>query len=130
MQPPPESFERALARLNAEVREAFNRGDVQRCVAAYAEDAILLLADREPVEGRKAIESYLRELAGSGAKLVSIDPIAIRSAAGMGCCAGTYEFVAPSMSGERISRRGKFVTVFMRQADGSWKAVVDTLLGE
>jgi uncharacterized protein (TIGR02246 family) len=124
----PESFEQAIVRLNSAVTEAFNRGDVETCVESYAEDAILMLAGRPPIKGRGAIESFLREYASAGAKLGSVDPIATRSSGEMGCCVGTYEFTLPSKNGAPASEQGKFVTVFMRQSDGSWKVVVDSLI--
>ena len=128
MQQQPETFEQAIAKLSVIVTEAFNRGDVKTCAESYAEDATLLLADRPPIKGRDAIESFLQEYATSGANLTPVDPLEVRSSGEMGCCVGTYEFVVPAKNGTPTTERGKFVTVFMRQSDGSWKAVVDSLL--
>jgi ketosteroid isomerase-like protein len=68
----PETLGQAIGKLNAMVTEAFNRGDVKACVASYAEDAILVVADRPPIKGRDAIESFLREYAISGVKLAPV----------------------------------------------------------
>ncbi len=54
----------------------------------------------------------------------------IKSSGDMGVCAGTYLFEVPGESGVPVEQRGKFVTVFARQSDGSWKAVIDSLLGD
>jgi uncharacterized protein (TIGR02246 family) len=126
----PESFEQEIAKLNTAVTEAFNRGDVKTCTNFYAEDATLMLVGRPPIKGRDAIESFLRDYATSGAKLAPVEPLEVKSSGQMGCCAGTYEFVVPSKDGGQTKERGKFVTVFMRQADGSWKAVVDSLISD
>ena len=128
MQQQPETFEQAIAKLNVIVTEAFNRGDVKTCAESYTEDATLLLADRPPIKGRDAIESFLREYATSGAKLGPVDSLEVRSSGEMGCCVSKYEFVVPSKNGSPTKDRGKFVTVFIRQSDGSWKAVVDSLI--
>jgi ketosteroid isomerase-like protein len=130
MEPKPENFEQAFVKLNAEVTEAFNRHDVRTCAGFYSEDATLFLSDRPPVRGRDAIEATLEELAGAGAKLVPAEPLEIKSSGDMGVCAGTYVFEIPSWSGAPAEQRGKFVTVFMRQPDGSWKAVIDSLLSD
>jgi uncharacterized protein (TIGR02246 family) len=124
----PQAFEQALAELNAAVTEAFNRGDVKTCAESYAEDATLLLAGHPPIKGRDAIESFLRDYAMSGAKLAPVELLEVRSSDDMGFCAGRYEFVVPSKNGVPAKERGTFVTVFMRQADGSWQAVVDSLI--
>jgi uncharacterized protein (TIGR02246 family) len=130
MRQQPEAFEQAIGKLNAMVTEAFNRGDVKACVGSYAEDATLLVADRPPIKGRDAIESFLREYATSGVKLAPVELLEVRSSGDMGCCAGTYEFVTPSKSEPTLKESGKFVTMFMRQSDGSWKAVVDSLISD
>jgi len=130
MEPKPETFEQAFPRLNAAVTEAFNRGDVKTCAGFYSEDATLFLSDRPPVRGRAAIEAALGEYASAGAKLSPVEPMAIKSSGDMGVCAGTYVFEVPSENGALIEYRGKFVTVFMRQPDGSWKAVIDSLLSD
>ena len=128
MQEDPETFEQAITKLSTMVTKAFNRGDVKTCVESYAEDATLFLADRPPIKGRDAIESFLQEYAMSGAKLAPVNPLEVRSSGEMGFCVGTYEFVVPSEYGNPTTERGKFVTVFMRQSDGSWKAVIDSLI--
>lgn len=130
MEPKPETFEQAFVKLNAEVTEAFNRGAITTCAGFYSENATLFLADRPPVRGRAAIEAMLQEFASAGAKLVLVESLEIRSSGDMGVCAGTYVFEMPSAGGAPVEQRGKFVTVFMRQPDGSWKAVIDSLLGD
>ena len=49
-----------------------------------------------------------------------------QSSGAMGCCAGIYRFQSPSECGETVTEVGKFITVFRRQQDGSWKAVIDS----
>ena len=130
MRPKPQTFEQAIGELNAAVTEAFNRGDVKTCAESYAENATLLLADHPPIKGRDAIESFLRDYATSGAKLAPVGPLEVKSSGEMGCCAGTYEFVVPSKTSSQTKKRGKFVTVFMRQSNGSWKVIIDSLISD
>ncbi len=130
MQTMPKTFEQAFPQLNAVVTEAFNRGDVKTCAGFYAEDATLFLSDRPPVRGRAAIEAALGEYASTGAKLSPVEPMEIKSSGDMGVCAGTYVFEVPNENGKPVKQRGKFVTVFMCQPDGSWKAVIDSLLSD
>ena len=130
MEPKPETFEQAFPKLNALVTEAFNRGDVKTCAGFYAKDAILFVSDRAPVKGRAAIEAVLGEYASAGAKLSPVQPTEIKSSGDMGVCAGTYVFEVPVERGAPVEQRGKFVTVFMREPDGSWRAVIDSLLSD
>ena len=130
MQAKPETFEQVFFQLNTVVTEAFNRGDVKTCAGFYSEDAILFVSDRTPIRGRAAIEATLGEYAGKGAKLSPVEAMEIKSSGDMGVCAGTYVFQVPNDDGAPVERRGKFVTVFMRQPDGAWKAVIDSLLSD
>lgn len=46
-------------------------------------------------------------------------------------CAGSYVFAIPAEAGlAPVKEGGNFVTVFMRQSDGTWKVVIDWLLSE
>lgn len=120
------AFENAIVRLNRISIEAFNRGDIATCAGLYAEDATMLVSDRPPIQGRKAIEDCLRNYAAAGLGLSPVEPVAIVSNGDIGCCAGTYLFRMPSECGGAMVGRGKFVTVLRRQRDGSWKAVIDS----
>jgi ketosteroid isomerase-like protein len=123
-----DAFEQTVARLSAAVTEAFNRGDVKTCAASYAQDAIMFLPDRAPVKGRNATEAVLMEFSTAGMILAPVEPMVIKSSSDMGYCAGTYQFEASPKKGRTAQENGKFVTVFMRQADNSWKAVLDSLM--
>ncbi len=125
-----ETFQQAFPRLNPASIDAFNRGDVATCAGFYDEDATLFLPDRPVIKGRKNIEAYLKEFAESGIKLTPVEPVEIVSSGDIGCCAGTYLYRTPSDSGVAGTGLGKFVTIFRRQPDGSWKAVIDSFFGD
>lgn len=125
-----ETFQQAFPRLIPAGIAAFNRGDVATCARFYDEDATLLLPDRPVIKGRKDIEAYLKGFAGSGIKLTPVEAVEIVSSGDIGCCAGTYLYQTPCESGATGTGAGKFVTVFRRQSDGSWKAVIDSFFGD
>lgn len=126
MQKRAENFEQAIRRLSASVTEAFNRGDVKSCAQYYTEDALMFLSDRSPIEGRDAIEAVLLEFSAAGMKLGPLQALQIRSSGDLGYCAGVYRFAGTGT--EAAVETGKFITVFLRQADGSWKAALDSLM--
>lgn len=123
-----ETFEQAIAELNAVACDAFNRGDAKACAALYTRDAVVFLPGRGPVEGRESIEAFLGEYIAAGARLTSVNPIKLGASGDVGYCAGTCRFDTPAGDGSTVSEIGKFVTVFQRQPDGSWQAVVDSLI--
>jgi ketosteroid isomerase-like protein len=44
----------------------------------------------------------------------------------LGYTSGTYDFSMKDASGKIISDKGKYVTVWKKQADGTWKVLLDT----
>jgi ketosteroid isomerase-like protein len=88
----------------------------------------MFLPDRAPIKGRNAIEAILMEFSTAGMKLAPVEPMAVRSSGDMGYCAGTYQFETDRENERTAQENGKFVTVFMQKADGSWKAVLDSLM--
>ena len=125
-----ETLQQTFPRLNAASIAAFNRGDVATCARFYDEDATLFLPDRAVIKGRNDIEAYLMGLADSGIKLTPVEPVEIVSNGDIGCCAGTYLYQTPRESGATGRGTGKCVTVFGRQSDGSWKAVIDSFFAD
>jgi len=125
-----DAFRQEISRLNLESIAAFNRGDVIACAGYYAEEATMLLPDRPPIKGRTAIKEFLEGFSASGVKLTPVEPMAILSGGGLGCCAGTYAFRVPSVHGASVAGAGKFVTIFQQERDGSWKAVVDSFFAD
>ena len=123
-----EPFEQAFAKLNARVANAFNLGDVKTCGEFYTEDATMFLTDHDPIKGRSAIEAALREYSESGAMLMPVEPLVIKSSDDMAVCAGNYEFTVTGDDGTPQKEQGKFVTFFARQPDGSWKAIIDSIM--
>jgi len=124
----PETFEQAMATLRADIVDAFNRGEIKACTGFYTDDATVLFPDRPPIKGREAIETILKEYAAAGTKLTSVDPIEIGSSGDLGYYTGTYQLDTPADDSSTLKETGKFVSVFRLQADGSWKAVIDSLI--
>jgi len=124
----PESFEDVLAVRGAQITKSFNAGDAEACAMFYTEDATLLVPDRTPIKGREAIQELLEDYIAAGTKLVVTYPDVISSSGELGYCTGNYQFDTPAVDGSTETETGQFVTVFRLQADGSWKAVIDSLI--
>jgi len=119
-EPDSESAIRALK--DAFVRH-FNTGDADRAVRAfYAEDARLLAPDAPIIAGRAQIRDALQAglAAGMGDLSMEISEIEVAGSGDLAYGIGAFSLTRPE------PRRGKFITVFRRQADGSWRCVADS----
>lgn len=121
-----EQIRQLITGLSEKSTAAFNRGDYAACAEQYAEDALMLLPDRPPIKGRKEIQDTLAAIAVDSGKLLPVELKEVVTSETMACCAGVCRFEQRTESGESRIEACKFVTVFLRQGDGSWKAVVDT----
>ena len=122
----PQSLEQAVPSLIARFVDAFNRNDANLCEEFYTEDALILLASQEPVQGHESIKAGMQAYAG--AKLTRLAPIVVSQSGDLGYYAARYEFEPPSSAGSSAKETGKSLVVLKRQADGSWKVAVDAAI--
>jgi uncharacterized protein (TIGR02246 family) len=106
----------AIEESNAMFVQAYNRGDAAACAANFLEDGAILAPNQPAVLGKQAVEGFFKgmieELGGTGA----IEIVEVDAAGDLAYQSATYSFES-----NEGSDAGKFVEVYKRQADGSWK---------
>jgi ketosteroid isomerase-like protein len=105
-----------------------NTKDVDKFVAYYAPDAVVLPPNMPMASTPDAIKKAIGEfMAMPGLSMTFQTSSAVVARSGdVGYTYGTYAMSANGPDGKPIQDKGKYVTVWKKQADGSWKAVVDT----
>jgi ketosteroid isomerase-like protein len=104
---------------------AANRGDVEAIMADYGTDPILLRANRPLERGRHALRKEYTELYGRAqTKDAKVVTQAVLYGSDMAVETGTYEVTVLANGGERRDT-GKYIFVWKRQLDGSWKGMLD-----
>lgn len=108
--------DRAFSRLSQE------KGEAIAFVTFAAPDATMLPMNLMPVQGRDAIRELM---SGGPAAVLTWEPKAagIAASGDLGYTWGFYE--ARKADGTGPVKKGKYITVWRKQADGSWKFVVD-----
>jgi ketosteroid isomerase-like protein len=96
--------------------------DVDKFVSYYAADASVYVPGAPLITGSQAIhDAFAKMMATPGMSLTFAPTKADVGAGGdLGYTAGTYE-----MKSDAGTEHGKYVTVWMKQTDGSWKAKED-----
>jgi len=102
--------------------------DADKIVSHYADDASLMIADLPLMKGKDAIRAGLKELLADKNLALSFTTSSVDSSKGgdLAYSQGTYSMTSTSPKTKKpVTEVGKYVTVYRKQADGSWKAVAD-----
>jgi ketosteroid isomerase-like protein len=114
----------AIAAAESEFGAAMNAGDMARVAAIYSDDAVLMPPNLPAVHGRLAIQEFLATFPPVGDyKLVAGET---KGGAGLVTVRGQYSMnlMLPGTSAA-VADTGKFIEVWLKQADGTWRLAWD-----
>lgn len=78
-----------------------------------------------PVVGRAAIRAWMAPTFADTSFRLVWEPVRADVAGDLGYTIGRWESRRVGADGREVRRTGSYVTIWRRQADGSWKVVVD-----
>jgi ketosteroid isomerase-like protein len=115
----------AIEALSEAFVRHLNAGDAGELVRGfYAEDAALLPPNQPLVRGHEQIGDTIRRLLDADFGILSIKTVMLDASGDLAYRIGRYRLGKPAPD------CGKFVEVFRRQADGSWRCVAHILNGD
>jgi uncharacterized protein (TIGR02246 family) len=116
----------AVRRLDADFMRTVNAKDAGGLVAAfYAQNAVMMPPDQPIVKGRKQIQTFFQGLIDHGLSRLQIKTTNIEGAGEFAYGRGTYTLEITPPDGPPVHDSGKYVVVYRRQRDRSWRAIVD-----
>ncbi len=117
----------AIRRLDAEFMQAAGARDAAALVKAfYAADAALMPPNHPLVTGRTAIQGFLQGLIDGGLTSIKLETRVTASAGDLAYGRGRYTLsLSPAGAAAPVEDEGKYVVVYRRQSDGTWRAVAD-----
>src|SRR2546426_5591245 len=107
--------------------------DVEKWVSYYTDDASVLMVNAPIATGKDAIRNAIRPLLSDPAFALQFSASRAEVAASndLGFTQGTYSLTMTDPKTKKpVTEKGKYLTVFRRQPDGSWKSVEDTILAD
>ncbi len=109
-------FARATAERGAEGWASF-----------FTEDAVMMPGGSFPVVGRpKILETMTPVFANPGYSLTwEPDSAEVADSGDLGFTVGQYVSTSRDGDGNPVVSKGKYVTIWKKQADGQWRAILD-----
>ncbi len=119
--------ERVIRESEVEWSKVALAKDVDRFVANYAEDASAMAPNEPIATGKQAIRSTIGKMFALPGLALSFQTakVEVARSGDMAYTHGAYTMTMNDAKGKPMTDKGKYVTVYRKQADGSWKAVAD-----
>src|SRR5437762_4084784 len=120
-------IEQALRDLDAKWSAAAGAKDVDKTVSYYADDAVVMPPNAPSATTRETIRSAWKEMLTSPGAAISwkATKVEVAKSGDLAYVSGTYEETMTDASGNSMKDHGKYVEIFKKQADGTWKVVAD-----
>lgn len=124
----PIMVQRIIDSAYARFSDALIRGDAAAASAMYANDAILLPANNKVAKGRNAVDKTTAAMLRT-AKVIAVTfkTTDLVVTGDFAIETGAYDMTVqgPPPKGTPVRDVGKYVTIWKRQSDGSWKIFRD-----
>lgn len=103
------------------------QGDVEATLDYWADDAVVIVPGQAPLRGIRAIREFVEGTTEIPGFAVSWEPLEahVADSGDMAYLIEQNQFTMNDSTGTPVTERNTAVTVWERQADGSWKCVVD-----
>jgi uncharacterized protein (TIGR02246 family) len=119
--------EAAIRAASADWSKAAQARDLDKFISYYSEDAVLLVDKGAMVKGKNSIRMAWKDALAPTAPTLTFASSAVEVARSGDIAYeyGTGEFTTAGKKGKPTVEKAKYLTVWKKQADGSWKAAVD-----
>ena len=107
--------------------------DVDKSVANYADDAILMMPGMPAAKTKDAVRAAWKGMVDdSNFKLAfASDRIEVSASGDLATTLGSYTMTMTNPKTKKpVQDKGTYLTVYKKQADGNWKAIEDTTSSE
>ena len=124
--------EAAIRAADMAFSKAVEAKQLETAMAFFANDAIQMVPNAPMLDTRESIRKSFGGLLATPGIGLKFQPTKVEAARSgdFGYTVGTYEMTMSDAKGNPVIERGKYATFWKKQADGTWKAVVDISNGD
>jgi uncharacterized protein (TIGR02246 family) len=129
--PPPDTRaadEKTIRDMETAWVQEFAAKDLDKIVAHYADDGTVLLSNAPTMSGKNAIRAGMKEAIADPGFALDLRTVKVEVAkdGDLAYSQGTYSFTGTDAKSKKVmGETGRYVEVYKKQADGSWKVAED-----
>lgn len=119
--------EKAVRDMEVAWGKEYTGKDLDKVMAHYADDASALMPNTPIRTGKDSIRPLFKDLLADPNFALDIQTVKVEVAKSgdVAYSQGAYSFVSTGPKKKPITEKGKYVEVYKKQADGTWKVVED-----
>jgi len=127
------AIERSIDDAEKGMRKVANDKDAAGFASNFVADAVMMTPGMPPMKGQDAIRAGMKQLLSDPNFKIDFasDRVEVADSGDMAAVRGSYTLtVTDPATRKAIDDKGSYVTVFRKQKDGAWKAVLDCDVSE
>ena len=117
----PAAARKAIESANEQFGQAVQRSDAAGLAELYSEDGAVLPPDAPMIQGRKQIEAFWKEGLAGGIQGAKLETLEVEDLGDTAWERGTATLTVKGDGEGASEQRIKYLVVWKRQPDGSWK---------
>ena len=118
-------IEQAIRDLDEQWSKAAGAKDVDKTVSFYSDDAIVMPPNAPGATTKEAIRAIWKDLLTDASISWKAKKVEVAQSGDLAFSSGTYEVTLNDPTGTPVKDHGKYLEVWKKQADGTWKCVSD-----
>ena len=112
----------AIDKLRSDYQSAFNSNDASAAAAHFTESAVSMPPNDEALSGRQAITDDMSAMFEGMSAELTISSEEVEVAGDWAFDRGTFTMkMTPKGDDEAMEDKGKYLVIFQKETDGSWK---------
>jgi uncharacterized protein (TIGR02246 family) len=127
------AIERSINDVEKGMRKVANDKDAAAFASNFVADAVMMTPGEPPMKGQDAIQAGMKALLSDPNFKIDFasDRVEVADSGDLAATRGSYTLTVTDPATRKvIDDKGSYVTVFRKQKDGAWKAVLDCDVSE
>lgn len=117
---------KTIEEASASSAQAIMSGDVEKSIVNYADNATSMPPNSAALKGKEAIKAWTAEMSKMGKMTaVKFGTVDVDASGNLAYEVGTYDMTMEMSGMGEMKDKGKYMAIWKKQADGSWKVHAD-----